>query len=440
MKAAIEEATLARAVDTAQYWAREFGTQPGSWRDRRPDLWGRIAVVPSPDGTLILLSYTDAAQHAREWTPLERVCRGLILAAGTGAIVARPWPKFFNWGELDDDERARLAALPPYRVSEKLDGSLVILYWWQGGWHCATRGSFTSQQARHAATMLAGPGFNLRHLPGQGWTYLCELLTPANRVVLDYGQREELVLLDIINNESGVALSPKRLHAVADTGLVPVRIVEHDLDALTAALASARGVEGWVVTWDDQAGTMVKFKTAWYLDLHRLVSGFNPERVRAAMLQALPNDGREWPDDSDLAAYRSLLPEEFWPQLAAWFGAINDRFIWKLGYVYGVERLHRLSDDGTREGRKRFAAAVLGGQDRETAGLVFAHHDGKDVRSGILKGLDISDLAGARFDTWKGAGDGTQGGGDEQPDLESQRPGAPLAGRVGADGPQPDPA
>jgi hypothetical protein len=388
MLARPDDDALAGAVATAQVWARDFPLETADWRAMQPDLWGNIAVTPSPDGKLLIFSYTDRAQHAGVWTPLERVCRGLILEAGTGAIVARPWPKFFNWGELDDGERQRLATVGIDRVSEKLDGSLIIVYHHAGGWHAATRGSFTSPQARHAQAMLDSGRFRLDILPGGGdWTYLCELITPRNRVVIDYGARDELVLLDIAHNESGAILSPYRVPATAETvGFAGVGILsDAALDRLDARLLHARGVEGWVVSWLD---------------------GFNPERVREALVQRR------------LAEYQQALPEEFWAQCAAWAETIDRRLqlvteAARGNYAAAYHEAHE-HGDGSRKAFAEAARALVG---PDALWMLFMLYDGKSIRDKLLARLDLSDLGAATFDTWKGDKDGAQGGGDEQPDL-----------------------
>ena len=90
---------------------------------------GDVRVVEK-DG-LLLFSY----QHPDEWNAFERMSRGLIIEKGTGNVVARPFDKFFNWGE-----RGRKTDAPISYVQEKMDGSLIIVYWHEGTYHTATRG------------------------------------------------------------------------------------------------------------------------------------------------------------------------------------------------------------------------------------------------------------------------------------------------------------
>ena len=61
-------------------------------------------------------------------------CRGLILERGSWNVVAMPFKKFFNYGEQHADRLDWGTA----KVYEKLDGSLLTLYFHSGEWHVAT--------------------------------------------------------------------------------------------------------------------------------------------------------------------------------------------------------------------------------------------------------------------------------------------------------------
>ena len=65
-----------------------------------------------------------------------------------GRIVARPFKKFFN---LSD---GRTDITGEYEIYEKMDGSLGILFFYEGEWILASRGSFTSEQAIEGKKIL----------------------------------------------------------------------------------------------------------------------------------------------------------------------------------------------------------------------------------------------------------------------------------------------
>lgn len=232
-----------------------------------------------PTLPLRILNYTEQCAYTNAWDDVTKACRGLIYDAETLEVVARPFPKFFNHGqpgapELDLEARAV--------VTEKMDGSLGILYPDGDSYAIATRGSFTSEQAIHATetlrTMYADWCSHPTAYVGplDGWTYLFEIIYPTNRVVCDYGQMDDLVLLSVLSNDEGVEGSPRFWPGP--------RVSEHPYASLAEALAAAPrpNAEGLVVTLlDDNGFTVgrVKIKQDDYVALHRILTGTNARNV-----------------------------------------------------------------------------------------------------------------------------------------------------------------
>ena len=73
----------------------------------------------------------------------------LIVDTRDNEVLARPFDKFFNWGE-----GGRTSDAPIVAVMEKMDGSLIIGFHHDGRWRAATRGSFTSYQAKRGTQIL----------------------------------------------------------------------------------------------------------------------------------------------------------------------------------------------------------------------------------------------------------------------------------------------
>jgi len=154
---------------------------------------GHVTRKTHPELPLSIYTYTRTAQYAQAWTPVTTECRGLVVDDKTGEIVAWPFPKFFNVSEHTSG-RTYAPPLPdePFEVYDKVDGSLIIVFHYAGRWRAASKGSFTSEQAQWAQAWLDARDTNAL------WpdtTYLAEAIYPSNRIVVDYGQREDLVLL-----------------------------------------------------------------------------------------------------------------------------------------------------------------------------------------------------------------------------------------------------
>lgn len=93
----------------------------------------RIYARFANEGNKISLNYNQI--FSKNDCPLTKDCRGLILRAqhhdptiicGETEIVAYPFRRFFNFGQIEADE---IDWDKSYKIEEKKDGSLAILYW-----------------------------------------------------------------------------------------------------------------------------------------------------------------------------------------------------------------------------------------------------------------------------------------------------------------------
>lgn len=318
-----------------------------------------------------IYNYSDAAMYTSgAWdNPAVRQCRGLITDLD-GRIIARPWAKFFNHGQK---EAGNLDLFAPVQVTDKMDGSLGILH--RGGsgrLRVATRGSFESDQAKHATAWLDDLGYDAQDF---GYldtvTPLVEIIYPANRIVCDYGVRDELVLLGGVNIDTGEYLGPNDA-AFARWPFARTRVFEYD--SLHSALAAKprAGAEGLCVRFLDRSH-VVKIKQEDYVLLHRIVTGLSERSV--------------WQHMSDGGALPGLLgpmPDE----LHDWTREVWDRLTTATDAIESDARLrHRriLADLPPGHARGDFAARA------KACGLLapylFQIYDGRDPRPSILRTL-----------------------------------------------------
>jgi RNA ligase len=225
------------------------------------------------DNEMWILNYTEKAAFESHWNNVTLNCRGLVIGPLCN-IIARPFPKFFNYGQsncpvVDLDE--------PAIVSDKMDGSLGILYKIDGQLAIATRGSFTSDQAIHATEILRTKYSDFKPLPG--WTYLFEIIYPENRIVCDYVGMDDLVLLGMVHIETGGTTSTVSGNWPGPTAGI------FQWETLRQALAAKprKGAEGFVVHLLN-SDVRVKIKQEDYIALHRIVTGLNARSVWEAML------------------------------------------------------------------------------------------------------------------------------------------------------------
>lgn len=254
----------------------------------------------SARGDLLLFSYTQRCVFERIWDPVTQVARGLILNQNSGEVIARPFPKFFN---VNETEQTTLESLPiePPEITEKLDGSLGILYWFENEPYISTKGSFWSDQAKWASQFLAGKKISNR-LP-RHLTLLFEIIYPENRIVVDYGEKKELILLAAVETSNGKELPYTQLQELAQE--LRFELVPRHTLSITELLEQLKNLpssrEGFVVRYT--SGLRVKFKGEEYLRIHKFISHLNPKSMWEQMhsgivsqeyLVQIPEEFRAW--------------------------------------------------------------------------------------------------------------------------------------------------
>jgi hypothetical protein len=156
---------------------------------------GYLMVNTHPDYPLMILNYSRKAQFEKYWNEYTLMARGLIIDMFYD-VVAMPFKKFFNYEELIASPMYPNAPISDYEIYDKMDGSLGILFNYDGLWHIATRGSFMSDQAIRAKSILKQHDLTRLNVDN---TYLFEIIYPENRIVVDYSGAEKLVLLGIMH-------------------------------------------------------------------------------------------------------------------------------------------------------------------------------------------------------------------------------------------------
>ena len=218
-----------------------------------------VKVNKHPEHDLYIYNYTQNAQFERVWNEITINCRGIILDANNN-IIARPFPKFFNLGEMEN----QILPDTTFEVFDKMDGSLGILYWMNDAPFIASRGSFSSDQSDKGNEMLHGKYKDSWPLLDKSKTYLFEIIYPENRIVLDYGKSEELVLLAIIDTQSGEEFP------LEDIGFPTVQKFDGVKDIKTLSALNQNNKEGFVIKYANNFRVKIKFEE--YIRLHRIIT------------------------------------------------------------------------------------------------------------------------------------------------------------------------
>lgn len=220
--------------------------------------------VHPEDENVRIFNYTQECQFSQSWDDITRQCRGLILNVTTGEVIARPFPKFFNYGEHVSKGWAIPTSKP--EVFEKLDGSLGILYELNGKQWIATRGSFTSDQAQWATAWWRD---NIKDFQlTKGITHLFEIIYPQNRIVVNYDY-SGLVYLASIDMATGRTAFKDFIPAAVRR----CKLIEYT-DMETLQKMDEPNSEGFVLFYPEE-NVRMKIKFPEYVRLHKLVTGLS---------------------------------------------------------------------------------------------------------------------------------------------------------------------
>lgn len=247
-----------------------------------------VNVQKHPTADLYIYNYSPKTQYERKWNEVTLNCRGLILDE-RDRVVARPFKKFFNFSEHSPEE------IPSegFEVFEKMDGSMGILYWLDGMPHIASRGSFDSSQARKANQIFHSKYKHTFDLLDRSKTYIFEIIYPENRIVCDYGDLEDLILLAVIDNETGED------HNLPDIGFPVVKRYDWMTDLSQMLSEKSNDREGYVIRFRN--GFRVKVKFEEYCRLHRILTQVSNKTIWEYLSQ-----GRDFDEILD------KVPDEFY--------------------------------------------------------------------------------------------------------------------------------
>ena len=207
-------------------------------------------------------------------------CRGIIFRKSDNKPVCVPFTKFYNFGET----RASKIDWASAKVLEKLDGSIISLWYDNYKWHVSTNGTIDSSTAQLQVSIVDSETryridnyydlFRLAFLKmkidyqefklnlNKDYTYIFELVSCYNRIVVPYKDTK----LYHIGSRNNYTLMEEDL----DIGIEkPKKYNIHTLeDCLRVAEDLPFSEEGYVVV--DAQWNRVKIKSPAYVAAHHL--------------------------------------------------------------------------------------------------------------------------------------------------------------------------
>jgi RNA ligase len=270
----------------------------------------RHAVLPYR-----ILNYTVRTVIDRRWTDTTERCRGLVID-DDNFIVARPIRKFHNYTSVRPPGYV-LTRKP--LMYDKLDGSLGIVVPLPDGGHIvSTRGSFVSDQAIHATEVWAQRYQSVT--PPLGVTLLVEIVYPANRIVVDNGDLDDLVLLAAIRHDTGADVPLWEIQWPGPVATLHPQLSLDNAYSFTTGEAKS-AAEGTVLLWThpDRESYRLKIKHPDYVRKHAAIFRLSSVSVwrflsagrsLEALLDELPDEVHRWARSTGLGLldqHRSLV-------------------------------------------------------------------------------------------------------------------------------------
>lgn len=329
---------------------------------------GLVVKNNHPTLPISIWNYSRKCQYDNKWDEITKQCRGLILDQ-EGNVIAKGFDKFFNIEEHKPDEIPN----EPFEVFEKLDGSLGILFWYEGKWILTSKGSFTSEQAIKGKDILDSK-YNVHPIP-KGYTTLVEIIYPQNRIVCNYGDDVSLVVLSMISNASGKELEYNSLKLIGEETNMPlVKVYDGISDYKTLKSMIDKDREGYVVKFRN--GFRIKIKGEEYIRLHKILTEFSNVDIWEYL-----KDGR------DVNELLNRVPDEFdnWVKstirdIKYGYFQVNETS----GKLFDHKMYGKYNDLEPETDKKKYAEWVMN-QDEILRPILFRMFDKKDYSDYIWK-------------------------------------------------------
>jgi hypothetical protein len=242
----------------------------------------KLCLKTSNFGKLWILNYDQIDSPKKH--PVADECRGLVVDTDCN-LVARSFTRFYNLGEKSEQEMQ--FDWSTCFATEKVDGSLLVIYFYEGQWRVNTRGSFGLQEICPGVNLtwydVVSSVVNLNGLNPE-YTYVGELCSRYNKVVVDYPVPTVFILSAFkgeteVSFDEAVELTEGLGFEVPAVNIFPSAEGVLDYIKTQAAIYGANW-EGVVLR--DKDNRRIKVKNELYVAIHHIKDNgniFNPKRI-----------------------------------------------------------------------------------------------------------------------------------------------------------------
>lgn len=323
---------------------------------------GLLIKQVHPTLPLSIYNYSRTCTWEKKWDEITLAARGLILD-NNGNLVARPFPKFFNYEEL-----AGLGLNAPneeFDVYTKMDGSLLILFHYDDKWHCASRGSFTSEYAVKGAELLKNYPIDLLYTTQ---TYCFELLWKERIIVLS-PEKDDVVMLGSFVTETGEEMNIHQPYYTKNFNVVKLYDGLSDYTKLKQIITD--DMEGFVVRF--KSGFRMKIKGENYCRLHNIITGISSIDIWEHLKEG-----------KDITELMENVPDEFDQWVRGKIKELENKFTLEWETVVDLyNKIYKAYGNSLPD--KKLFSDELKKLDKKYQGILFNMYDEKQVDSIIWK-------------------------------------------------------
>lgn len=215
-----------------------------------------------------------------EWNQYNKIFRSSVWNSD-GELISASFPKFVNWGEKPDVFPVP-TSLNDTTVVEKLDGSTLIISKYKGNIMIRTRGTIDASKLEKNGDEieifknLVLPKILKAKDTNQdtwSWSYIFEWTSPRNKIVLDYANKPEFLLIGLVYHSQYILMLQDGLDSLARFLDVP-RPQTYTFNAINELISNVQAWEGkeGVCVYSNSGQTIHKVKAFKYLKLHAFKS------------------------------------------------------------------------------------------------------------------------------------------------------------------------
>lgn len=288
-----------------------------------------------------LIKYNQLFSDFKE--PMVREARGFIIKKeGYKYIpVCVPFTKFFCVGDPNaQDALYKLAHRDEWYVEEKIDGSLIKLWWDNDEWHISTSGTTDAEKAAVQFEMNDIANYKQLFMYAskdkidydrldKRYTYMFELIGLENKVIVPYekedvyylGRRDNYTLLEMPyfdDDCAGVEKCKRPKCKIVKVNKNPKKVMKELQKEVNSFTKEHEHFEGYVIS-DKSLKTRVKMKSTQYMELFFQKGNgiFSPRKILLMIL--------DQKDDDVLSSFPEYRPQfdEVRRAFCVWFEAVK---------------------------------------------------------------------------------------------------------------------